>query len=102
MAKTSKNAAYFSCSGGDVALAEHRSFLGFLVAGGRLNSASSAFVHEIQLFSCTRKYSRGMGYVNGSHMLIYRQVMPNGMPKEDKHHSNRLVRPLHSQEQGII
>ena len=53
-------------------------------------------VHEIWLFSCTKKYSRGAEYVNGAPMLIRRQLVPIDMLKTDKCNHNELVRPLNS------
>jgi hypothetical protein len=36
------------------------------------------------LSDCTKKYARARRYVNGLHMLIYWQLMPNDMSREDK------------------
>jgi hypothetical protein len=58
---------------------------------GRLTLASSAFVHEVQLFNCTKNYSRGMGYVNHLHMLIDRQLPPSYVPSENERGVIKLV-----------
>jgi len=52
--------------------------------------------HEIWLFSCTKKYSRGAEYVNGAPMLIRWQFISIDMLKTDKCNQNELVRPLKS------